>query len=79
MISYAHHVAAQGKYIAIVSTAVETGEPEEEIKPALDLLMPIDQKFVSIADQYQPTDLGTESQVRSSGLDRNTNTSCFMR
>lgn len=79
MISSAHNVAAQGKYIAIVSTAVETGKPEEEIKPALDLLMPIDQKFVSIADQYQPTDSGTESQVRSPGLDRNTSTSCFMR
>lgn len=63
MISSAHHVAAQGKYVAIVSTAVETENPEEEIKPALDLLMPIDQKFVSITDQYQPTDLGAESQV----------------
>lgn len=78
MISSAHNVAAQGKYIAIISTAVETDDPEEEIKPALDLLMPIDQKFVSTADQYQPTDMGTESQVRSSGLDRNTNTSCLM-
>uniref|UniRef100_A0A3Q3KD61 Rab GDP dissociation inhibitor n=1 Tax=Monopterus albus TaxID=43700 RepID=A0A3Q3KD61_MONAL len=45
MISYAHNVAAQGKYIAIVSTTVETGEPEAEIEPALELLEPIDQKF----------------------------------
>lgn len=44
MISYAHNVAAQGKYIAIVSTTVETGEPEAEIQPALELLEPIDQK-----------------------------------
>lgn len=71
MISSAHNVAAQGKYIAIVSTSVETNDPEQEIKPALDLLMPIDQKFVSISDQYEPTDLGTKSQVRSLGLDRN--------
>lgn len=63
MISFAHNVAAQGKYIAIVSTTVETGEPEKEIKPALDLLEPIEQKFVSISDQYAPTDIGTESQV----------------
>lgn len=63
MISFAHNVAAEGKYIAIASTSVETDDPEQEIKPALDLLMPIDQKFVSIADQYEPTDLGTESQV----------------
>lgn len=46
MISYAHNVAAQGKYIAIVSTTVETSEPENEIEPALELLEPIDQKSV---------------------------------
>lgn len=46
MISYAHNVAAQGKYIAIVSTTVETSEPEAEIEPALELLEPIDQKSV---------------------------------
>lgn len=44
MISYAHNVAVQGKYIAIVSTTVETSEPEAEIEPALELLEPIDQK-----------------------------------
>lgn len=63
MISSAHNVAAEGKYIAIVSTSVETNDPEQEIKPALDLLMPIDQKFVSVSDQYNPTDDGTKSQV----------------
>lgn len=63
MVSFAHNVAAEGKYIAIASTWVETGDPEQEIKPALDLLMPIDQKFVSVSDQYRPTDLGTDSQV----------------
>ncbi|NWR03410.1 GDIB inhibitor, partial [Paradoxornis webbianus] len=63
MISSAHNVAAQGKYIAIASTTVETAEPEKEIKPALDLLEPIEQKFVSISDLFAPTDLGTESQI----------------
>ena len=47
MISYAHNVAAQGKYIAIVSTTVETSEPEREIEPVLELLEPIDQKSAS--------------------------------
>jgi len=63
MISSAHNVAAQGKYIAIVSTTVETKEPEKEIRPALELLEPIEQKFVSISDLLVPKDLGTESQV----------------
>uniref|UniRef100_A0AAQ4PMQ1 Rab GDP dissociation inhibitor n=1 Tax=Gasterosteus aculeatus aculeatus TaxID=481459 RepID=A0AAQ4PMQ1_GASAC len=66
MISYAHNVAAQGKYIAIVSTTVETSEPEAEIEPALELLEPIDQKFVAISDLYEPTDDGTDSQVFAS-------------
>uniref|UniRef100_A0A8C5MFR4 Rab GDP dissociation inhibitor n=1 Tax=Leptobrachium leishanense TaxID=445787 RepID=A0A8C5MFR4_9ANUR len=63
MISYAHNVAAQGKYIAIISTTVETNDPEKEIQPAVDILEPIDQKFVSISDMYVPTDAGTESQI----------------
>ena len=31
MISYAHNVAAQGKYIAIASTTVETTDPERRL------------------------------------------------
>ncbi|XP_042191419.1 rab GDP dissociation inhibitor beta [Callorhinchus milii] len=63
MISYAHNVASQQKYIAIVSTTVETNDPEKEVKAALDLLEPIEQKFVSISNMYSPTDLGKESQI----------------
>ncbi|KAK6314825.1 rab GDP dissociation inhibitor beta-like [Coregonus clupeaformis] len=63
MISYTHNVAAQGKYVAIVSTTVETDNPEMEVKPAMDLLEPVEQKFVSISDQYAPTDMGAESQI----------------
>uniref|UniRef100_K7G1I8 Rab GDP dissociation inhibitor n=1 Tax=Pelodiscus sinensis TaxID=13735 RepID=K7G1I8_PELSI len=63
MISSAHNVAAQGKYIAIASTTLETNDPEKEIKPALDLLEPIEQKFVSISELFAPTDMGTESQI----------------
>lgn len=63
MISSAHNVAAKGKYIAIVSTTVETNDPESEIKPALDLLQPIEQKMVNISEQFGPTDMGNESQV----------------
>ncbi|XP_034290054.1 rab GDP dissociation inhibitor alpha [Pantherophis guttatus] len=63
LISSAHNVAAQGKYIAIASTTVETDSPENEVQPALELLEPIDQKFVAISDIYEPTDDGTESQI----------------
>ncbi|XP_078520253.1 rab GDP dissociation inhibitor alpha-like [Lissotriton helveticus] len=63
MISNAHKVAAQGKYLAIVSTTVETSEPEKEIAPALELLDPVDQKFIAISDLFESTDDGSKSQV----------------
>lgn len=63
LISHTHNVAAQGKYIAIVSTTVETAQPEMEVQPALELLQPVDQKFVAISDLYEPLDDGTESQI----------------
>jgi len=43
-VSFAHNVASEGHYIAIVSTTVETGNPEAELKPGLDLLGPIEEK-----------------------------------
>ena len=46
MVSYTHQVAAKGWFIAMVSTTVETNNPEAEIKPALDLLGPIKQKYI---------------------------------
>ena len=45
MVSFTHQVAAKGWFIAMVSTTVETNNPEAEIKPALDLLGPIKQKY----------------------------------
>jgi len=41
MVSAAHAVCAKGLYVAIVSTTVQTKNPEEEIQPGLDLLGPI--------------------------------------
>ncbi|CAB1354098.1 unnamed protein product, partial [Coregonus sp. 'balchen'] len=50
MVSYAHNVASEGMYIAMVSTTVETSNPEKEVQPGLELLEPIQQKFVSISN-----------------------------
>lgn len=63
LVSYTHQVAAKGWFIAMVSTTVETENPEAEIKPGLDLLGPIRQKFVSVSDYYEPTDEGLQSQI----------------
>ncbi|XP_061076426.1 rab GDP dissociation inhibitor beta-like [Conger conger] len=63
MVSYTHNVAAEGKYVAMVSTTVETNNPEKEVKPGLELLEPILEKFVSIDDLFVPKDDGRLSQV----------------
>lgn len=63
LVSHTHQVAAKGWFIAMVSTTVETSNPELEIKPGLDLLGPIAQKFVSVTDFMEPTDDGMNSQL----------------
>lgn len=61
-ISESHNVAAKGRYIAIVSTAVETNNPQREIQPGLALLGPIIEAFFTVADIYEAAEDGRESQ-----------------
>lgn len=63
LVSYTHQVSAKGWFIGMVSTTVETDNPEAEIKHGLDLLQPVAEKFISVTDFYEPTDLGIESQI----------------
>lgn len=63
MVSWAHSIAAKDKYVAIVSTVVETATPEKELEPAMKLLGPILEKFVSISEYREPVDDGTADQV----------------
>jgi len=62
-VSYSHKIAANGWYLAIVSTTVETNDPHKELKAGLDLLGNIEQKFVSVSDLYEPVDDGKSSQI----------------
>ena len=55
MVSAAHAVCAQGLRIAIISTTVETNNPEAEIQPALALLGSVVEMFVSVSDLHEPT------------------------
>lgn len=55
-------VVPKGKYMVIVSSTIETDDPLKEFKPALDLLGPIEQKFVNICDLLEPVDDGTKDQ-----------------
>lgn len=63
LVSFAHNVAAKGWFIAMISTTVETANPEAEIQPGLDLLGSIHQKFITISDYYEPIDDGLKSQL----------------
>ena len=63
MVSFTHQVASKGWYIAMVSTTVETNNPEAEIQPGVALLGPVKQKFIQISDLFEPLDDGKEKQL----------------
>jgi Rab GDP dissociation inhibitor len=52
MVSSDHAICSKGIYVAIVSTTMETSNPESEIQPALALLGPILDMFVSVSVIY---------------------------
>lgn len=54
MVSSAHAVCSKNLYIAIVSTTVETKDPEKEIQPAIDLLGGCLEVFIQISDEEVP-------------------------
>ena len=53
MVSFAHMVAADGKYIAIVSTTVETAVPLQEVAAGIALLGKILVRFDDVAEQKE--------------------------
>jgi len=62
VVSNAHMVAAKGRYIAIVSTTVETQRPQNEINPGLALLGSILERFDSVSDLRAPIGDGTRDK-----------------
>lgn len=62
-VSSAHSVCAQGYFVAIVSTLVETDKPERECDAGIALLGQVSEKFVEVADIYEPISDGTADQV----------------
>lgn len=63
MVSHTHNVCAANVYIAIVSTIVETDRPQMELQAGLQLLGPVYDKFIDIADLYEPIDTGRTEDV----------------
>ncbi|KAF9430349.1 Rab GDP dissociation inhibitor alpha [Podila epigama] len=62
-VSASHNVCEKNHYLAIVSTVIETENPHLEIQPGLDLLGPIVDKFIQIADISVPIHDGKKDQV----------------
>jgi len=62
LMSHSHSVCSKGKYIALVSTTVETSQPEAELEPGLKLLGQILEKFYSVSDTYEPITDGTKDK-----------------
>jgi Rab GDP dissociation inhibitor len=63
MVSSSHQICSNGIYVAIVSTTVESAHPEKEIEPALALLGPILDMFVSVSTLYEPLEDGKASNL----------------
>lgn len=61
-VSSAHNVSARGVYIAIVSTKMEKGQPEQEVAPGLQLLGHVMQRFTTVATTYEPVNSGEEDK-----------------
>eukprot|EP01061_Rhynchopus_euleeides_P005075 TRINITY_DN14315_c0_g1_i1.p1 TRINITY_DN14315_c0_g1~~TRINITY_DN14315_c0_g1_i1.p1 ORF type:complete len:461 (+),score=228.07 TRINITY_DN14315_c0_g1_i1:44-1384(+) len=62
-LSEVHKVLPKGMYVAIISTFVETEEPEKELAQGMKLLgNSVVEKFFSVSPLYQPTDDGATSK-----------------
>lgn len=58
-VSHGLSVAPPGMWIAIVSTLVEKGNPDEDVAPGLKLMGPILQRFTSVSTTYEPVEDGS--------------------
>jgi len=63
VVSSTHNVCPKGKFVAIVSTTVETANPEAELAPAFAIMGPIQEKFLYVSDNYVPIDDGTKDRI----------------
>jgi Rab GDP dissociation inhibitor len=53
-VSFAHNVAPKGKYIAIVSTTMETDDPRRDCEAGIKIIEPTLHKFFSVSPLYEP-------------------------
>jgi Rab GDP dissociation inhibitor len=69
MVSSVHSISKAGYYVAIVSTTVETNNPQQEIEVALEMLGKIKEKFVTISERFVPTTKSNDGLFISDSFD----------
>lgn len=69
MVSSVHSISKRDYYVAIVSTTVESNNPEQEVEVALNMLGKIKEKFVTISERYVPTGKSTDGLFISDSFD----------
>ncbi len=63
VINSTHSVCKKGYFLAIISTNVETANPAQEIKPAMDVIGPVKEYFDNIQEVYEPIDTTFKDNV----------------
>lgn len=63
VLSSQHKTTPDGKFLALVSTTVETGNPEEELAPGVALLGDVVESFVVVDDLFEPKHDGSSDKV----------------
>ncbi len=53
-VSHSHSVVGKNKWVAFVSTRVETDNPTAELAAGLALLGPVEHTFTQLSDVYEP-------------------------
>lgn len=62
VLSSNHKTTPEGKYLALVSTTVESDNPEEELRPGTNLLGDIVESFVAVDELFEPKSDGKTDQ-----------------
>jgi RAB protein geranylgeranyltransferase component A len=62
--------SAPGIYVAIVSTLLEKGQPDNDVAPRLQLLGPILKRFMSVTTTYEPVTDGSQDKCYITVVDR---------
>lgn len=69
MVSSVHSISKKDYYVAIVSTTVESNNPEQEVEVAMNMVGKVKEKFVTISERYVPTGKSTDGLFISDSFD----------